>query len=809
MTKINLSGTWSLRSSDGQVNTTMELPGDVITALIDSKIIPHPYKDRNELELQWVNQLDWILEKNLEIPDISGSLKVFHAEVLDTVARVELNGREIGRSDTMFVPARFPLEESLKEGTNNFKIYLDSAERTACDRAEEYPYAVPTQTAPVQSPHRNFLRKVQCHSGWDWGPCLMTAGVYNAIELNFSDIFLDKFHFDLDSTGNSWTVRIQGDILSGKNQNAELRMTLAGTELVEDMPLTKGRQALERTLRVESPDLWWPNGEGKQALYPLKITLGREEKTLKIGFRTIEVINQEDETGLSMFFRVNGRDIFAKGANWIPTDALPSGQDDSKLKNLLESSVKVHMNMLRVWGGGQYESEDFYNLCDELGLLIWQDFMFACSLYPTDKGFLQSVDQEVRTQILRLKNHACLALFCGNNEDVGALTWYEESRKNRDLYLIDYDRLNEGVIAKAVSELAPGHKWWPSSPSAGEGDYSDCWHDDSRGDMHYWSVWHEGKPFESYYDILPRFCSEFGFQSFPSFNMVRDYAGEEEWNVTSPVMMHHQKNEKGNEIIISTLSRYFRFPQSFKDFLYLSQVQQAWAIQTAVEYWRGNRPTCMGALYWQLNDNWPVASWASIDYSGAWKLLHYSAARFFAPLHIAGWMKDGKITAVAMNDKSQPVNARAILNFRNFQGEIVRTLERELILEAATSQQFYCEDLPGDSERQKEFLELILESEGGTSRNILLLQLPRMCSLEKAEVKMSLPVSKIGGNQQIELTTDKPAFYIYIRGEKGDIFSDNGFHMIPGEKKIIEFTPSDAERKSLEDLELTHLRQTY
>ncbi|MBF9016478.1 MULTISPECIES: glycoside hydrolase family 2 protein [unclassified Oceanispirochaeta] len=808
MNKINLAGTWSLKSTDHKVSTQIELPGDIYTALINAEIIPHPYKDQNELETQWVHQLDWIMEKTIEISEIpSGSLQYFHGEVLDTAARIEVNGIEIGSSDNMFVPAWFDTADALKTGKNSFKIYIDSAEKTAVKRAELHPYIIPAQPAPVESPARNFLRKVQCHSGWDWGPCIMTGGVYQSIELDFTDIRLEGLNYDLEKRGDDWELTVKGTVYAGSDMEALLQISVADAVLEEAVPLNEGIYSLEKTLLVKSPELWWPNGEGEQRLYDLNINLGDRKEKLIVGFRTLEVVNDEDAIGLSMYFRVNGRDIFAKGANWIPTDALPSSQDEDKTTYLLESAAAVHMNMIRVWGGGQYETEHFYNKCDELGLLIWQDFMFACSLYPSNPEFLNSVENEVKAQIPRLKSHPCMALFCGNNEDLGALTWYEEARKNRDRYLVDYDRLNEGVIGKAVKELAPGHSWWPSSPSAGEGDYSDCWHDDSRGDMHYWSVWHEGKPFESYYDILPRFCSEFGFQSFPTYNMVSEYADEDMQNVTSPVMMHHQKNLKGNEIIISTLSRYFRFPHGFKDFIYLSQVQQSWAIQTAVEYWRSNRPTCMGALYWQLNDNWPVASWASIDYSGAWKLLHYGAARFFNPLLIAGWMKDGNITAAAVNDRAEDIKAKARLIFRNFSGEILRTVEKELDLKAGSAQQFYTEELEDEKSRQNSYLELVLETEKETLKNTLFLHVPRMCSLEEADVQMKVNSIENGESKYtIELKTDKPAFFIHLRGQKGDVFSDNGFHMGPGEIKVIDFSPAD---EKVIDPELTHLRKSY
>ncbi len=806
MFKFDLAGTWSLRSADKKIETSITLPGDIYTALAEAEIIPHPYKGRNELETQWVHKLDWILEREVELPTLQEGLQFFHAEVLDTVARVEINGRMIGESDNMFIPALFSTMGALKPGKNLIRIFIDSAENTALARARAYPYPVPATPAPVYSPSRNFLRKVQCHGGWDWGPCIMTGGAYRSLGITASETRIRNLSYDLEQIKdrNEWKVRIRGTILSGRQQNAELKISLADVVLKESLSLSAGECKLDRSLTIASPELWWPAGEGDQPLYPLEVSLGDWKDSLRVGFRTVEVVCEKDERGKSMFFRVNGREIFAKGSNWIPTDALPSGEQDKKVRHLLDSAVKAHMNMIRVWGGGQYESEFFYKLCDELGLLIWQDFMFSCSLYPTDRAFLDSVDKEVREQIPRLKSHPCLALFCGNNEDLGALTWYEESKKNRDVYLVDYDRLNEGVVGKAVRETAPGHCWWPSSPSAGEGDYSDCWHDDSQGDMHYWSVWHEGKPFESYYEILPRFCSEFGFQSFPSFNTVKDYADEDQWNVTSPVMMHHQKNERGNEIIISTLSRYYRFPESFKDFLYLSQVQQARAIQTAVEYWRGNRPVCMGALYWQLNDNWPVASWSSIDYAGEWKLLHFEAARFFRPLHIAGWIKDQNLTVKAMNDHHQSRKAEAVVNFRRFNGEITRSLKRDLTLSPASVQTVLEEELTAQTDCQNEFVELILTSGGREYRNIVFLDVPRMCRLADADVFMEL--SGTEDRRIISLSSSLPAFHIYLTGAKGDSFSDNGFHLMPGETRQIEW---DSPFPGASPPELTHLRKSY
>ncbi len=319
------------------------------------------------------------------------------------------------------------------------------------------------------------------------------------------------------------------------------------------------------------------------------------------------------------------------------------------------------MNMVRVWGGGHYENDIFYDLCDQLGILVWQDCMFSCSLYPATSWFLKSVKDEITYQVKRLKDHPSLALWCGNNEDVGALTWFESSRRERDKYLIDYDRLNEGIIGKTIKELDPLRKWWSSSPSAGESDYSDCWHDDSKGDMHYWSVWHEGKPFEAYKEIIPRFCSEFGFQSFPSLPLLTKVITHDgtknvdsgEFNLSSSVMEHHQRNDRGNTIILSTMLRYFHLPSSFAHQIYISQIQQSFAMQTAIEYWRSNRPRCMGTLFWQLQDNWPVASWSSIEYGGKWKALQYEAKRFYNPLLLTFQKQDEEIALIGVNDNTK------------------------------------------------------------------------------------------------------------------------------------------------------------
>ena len=408
------------------------------------------------------------------------------------------------------------------------------------------------------------------------------------------------------------------------------------------------------TFEITKPNLWWPAGSGKQHLYDLAVVTRTETIRRRVGLRHVELITTPDAVGARFAFRVNGCEIFCRGANWIPADALPSAATPELTAKLLRAAVAANMNMVRVWGGGFYEQDFFYDLCDELGIMVWQDFMFACCLYPTTPQFLNEVRAEVDYQVRRLAHHASVVLWCGDNELLGALTWFKESRDNRDRYLVNYDRLNRAIeeTMKAADATAI---WWPSSPSPGLMSFGDAWHDDRSGDMHFWSVWHEGRSFEHYRDVKPRFCSEFGFQSFPSMATIKTFAEPGDMNIASPVMESHQKNAGGNARIAETMFRYFRFPTRFADFVYVSQIQQGLAMRTAVEYWRTLKPHCMGTLYWQLNDTWPVASWSGLDHGGGWKALHYMARRFFEPVAVFAVPVGDDIVLTGVNDTREDV----------------------------------------------------------------------------------------------------------------------------------------------------------
>ncbi len=807
MHTIDLNGQWALSPKDSKAvapyckyfltnaSVPCTLPGEIHSALLEQELIPDPYWSTNELDIQWVGQHDWILDKTFLVTEeqLSSGQAVITLTMADTIIDVVVNGKKAGSCNNQFRRFRFDLTPFLVVGENTISLEFASAENEAICEAAKLSYPIPYSIYPVSAKHRNLIRKTQCHSGWDWGPCIMSFGVYEPIEFQFVDEgIIESVVTDTKKLeGGAWEARINVVFNSPKNQKLPSSATLGKTRQKGDVELKTGLNKLTFTLVCKDVELWWPAGEGKQALYTLDLSIGEQSLSKRIGFRTIEVKTEDDtdKEGKSMTFSVNGRDIFAKGANWIPMDALFSRITEDRYEQLLQNCVDANMNMLRIWGGGLYEMESFYDLCDEKGLLLWHDCMFSCSMYPSNPEFLANVEAELRYQIPRLRDHASIALWCGNNEDLGAIGWYEESKNNPWRYVIDYDRLNEGTVGRVIQELDPTRQWWPSSPSAGPGDYSDNWHNDNKGDMHFWSVWHEGKPFEEYYSINPRFVSEFGYQSFPSLSTVETYAPLSEHNLTSEVMEHHQKNDRGNSIIIENFSRYFLFPHGFEQMLYLSQVQQAMAMKTAIEYWRTLRPHCMGTLYWQLNDNWPVASWSSIDYTGKWKLLHYSAKQFFAPTLPITYMEEkGKVEVYVVHDKSTPLaNAKVSVKVYRFNGEKV-------------SKQKYILDIPSQSsthvctiildkaniDPRQMFLSVKLETEELYIEDVMLLERPKRCTL--LDPCLDVQVEKAQGGFSVTLSSKAPAFEVALdAGSLKGVFSDNLFNVRPTAQKMVIF----------------------
>ncbi len=821
---IDLAGAWQLKACNRQVKPCeILLPGDIVSALFANKIIPDPYIGENELAIQWVGQEDWLLSRTffLEATRCTALYWTFCIDQLDTVAEIRINNKAIHTSDNAFRKYCIPLQSILEPGENSIEIVIYSPEKEAAIRAKQLPYEIPHMHAPVQSPHRNLIRKTQCHGGWDWGPCIMTGGVFGNILIQGTqceriDALYPQIHRE---TSQHWKVETSVDVYAHQDSSQEIEYSICYDKKTivfakEITELSKGSNTISYCLNVEDPLLWRTHDRGDQPLYTLLVRTQNDQKATTIAFREIYVDTTEDSHGKSFALKLNGEDLLCKGANWIPPDALPARQTADTYEHLIHSTQAAHMNMLRVWGGGQYEHDLFYELCDRAGILIWQDCMFACSLYPADQEFLQNVADEIIYQVKRLMHHPCLALWCGNNEDIGALSWFKASQENRDVYLVDYDRLNEGVIGRIVQQLDPTRLWWPSSPSAGPGDYSDCWHDSSRGDMHYWSVWHEGLPFEAYETIVPRFCSEFGFQSFPSLPTVRSFCDDHSLNVTSPQMEHHQKNDRGNTIITETLTRYFRMPHSFEHTLYLSQVQQAMAIEKAVDHWSCFPERCRGFLYWQLNDCWPVSSWSSIEYSGRWKLLHYFARRFFNPIRLAWKRTDTDLSVIGINETSEPLEAHLQIESIFFSGERSSTCVDAPVHIASRSQKILAtislDTLPAN---HREFvLRAHLQNTAKSTQSsfdgcekTLFLEHPKRCTLNPSSISLEQD------RDTLVLQSTAPAFYVSLEHPDPKVcFSDNGFHLYPHATKTITLNKmSSGIRIDKNDIKIYHLRDSY
>jgi len=816
MQRMNLAGQWNLFQHGTKERIPANVPGDNLSALLQAKKAADPYQGKNELDLQWIGRVGWTYARSFEVSDAMLAEKsVFlTAESLDTFATIFINGRPVGKTENAFRRYRFEVKSALQPGENEIRIEFDAHEPTVERLAKKLPYPVPHSVFPVQSMHRNLARKCQCHAGWDWGPCLMVTGIYGELSLcATSGGRIEHVMTAQSFKGRDCTVTVTVEVEAVSAGKREISIRIGSVASRKTVMLKKGLNVVTEKVIVKDARRWWPNGYGSQELYDFEVSVCGDTVAKRLGLRELELVTQEDQKGLGMLIRVNGVDIFCKGANWIPTDAMPERQTRAVYDDLLTSAAEAHMNMLRVWGGGQYERTDFYELCDEKGLLIWHDFMFSCSLYPATPVFLANVRAEAEYQVKRLRDHASLALWCGNNEDLGALGWYPESRANRDVYIVDYDRLNEGVLGNTAETADPTRAFWPSSPCGGRGDYSDGWNNDTRGDMHYWNVWHKGASFDSYYAVQPRFCSEFGYQSFASPEVIATYAAPDQCNLTAPVMEHHQRNPGGNSKIIEMFSRYFRMPEGFENFVYLSQVQQGVAIRTAVEYWRSLRPVCMGALYWQINDNWPVCSWSSINYGGKWKILHYMAKRFFAPVMLTVFQRKygAPLEIWGVNDLLVAQNAEITLRVFDFAGNLLKKITKSVKLSPNSSKRIAEYRVNQLTDREDgAFLLVELKTTQGVIRNDHFFTEYKKCNLVPATVRST--VKELKGRITVSVETDAPAFFVTldavgIRGE----FDDNAVTLLPGEKRTLTFTPKEpvTQARFAEALTVRHLRETY
>lgn len=803
---IDLSGSWQLRDEPGSTSCPIQIPGDVHSALLAAGLIPDPYFGANEEAVQWVAKRDWKISRSFSVEPGSARFWTLTLDEVDCLADVYLNGVLLAKLENQFRRHRFEVAEHLRAGTNEIVMHFHDAFAESQRRYDNHPFELPYTRGTDRRAPINMLRKTQCAPGWDWNICLMPLGVYGELSLRASALGIIE-HVEARQVHHAHSVDVTVDVEVRGYAAGQARLAIEfdGVLHERDVTVVPGAIRHQHTFTVATPQLWWPAGDGEQMLYPLTVRLDDETQQRRIGLRTIELVTDNDDIGTTMKFRVNGRDIFCKGANWIPGDALPGRITPQAIVPQLESAVGAHMNMLRVWGGGNYEKEWFYDACDELGILVWQDFMFGCMHYPSDRAFLKEVRIEAEYQVRRLQHRACVALWCGDNEILGALEWYDAAKANRDRYLVNYDRLNR-LLEEVVEDNDPSRRFWASSPSLGALDFADGWHCDTRGDMHFWDVWHSAMPFEHYRTVQPRFCSEFGFQSFPSMQCVESFTAPEDRNVSSPVMEVHQRNDGGNARILETMTRSFRFPANFDQMILLSQIQQALAMKTAIDWWRSLKPRCMGTLYWQLNDTWPVASWSSIEYGGRWKVLQYLARRFYAPVTVVSVPEEaGKsVRLVAVSDVPRDLVLNVQVVAVSLQGRERAFWSGSVELDASagcTLGTLSCTDLAVD-----EFLQVRWADSSGANagEDDFLTRFYKEYDLPKVVPRLSLV--DLADGTELRIEADAPCFFTCLETDVAGRFSDNAFTLLPGHPRVVRWSGAPLKDG---DVKVRHLAMTY
>jgi len=788
---LSLNGAWQVRQQGAEQFYAAQVPGCVHTDLLHNELIPDPFWGSNELDLQWIETTDWEYSTTFDVPDelLARAHVDLVADGLDTLATIILNGQEIARTENMFVGYRFPVREWLRPGRNQLSILF--ANPIDYIQARQKLNSFAEWNDPVGG--SSNIRKEPCSFGWDWGPRFATCGIYKNIELQAWDTSRITHVRVQQQHGHGRVLLTVQPQLTQPDANTRVRCRLAlGGQAVAQ---AEGSGAIE--LAVERPQLWWPNGLGAQPLYELEVELLHADEVLdqqrqRIGLRTIVLDRHDDEWGESFQFVVNGVPVFAKGANWIPAHSFVASVTRADYQNLLSSAAEANMNMLRIWGGGIYEMDNFYDLCDQLGLMVWQDFMFACSLYPGDEQFLALVQLEAAYQVPRLANHACMALWCGNNEIEQMPSEITATPERKAAYeKIFYDILPAAV---AAHDLAT--PYWPSSPHNPEG-YEQGYNNERAGDCHFWDVWHARYPVKRYEEMKFRFCSEFGMQSYSSPVVAATFCPPEEMNVFGPAMENHQKNAAGNQIIFDYVARLYRYPKDYAALAYLSQLNQAYCMKVGIEHFRRSMPRTMGALYWQINDCWPVFSWSSLEFGGRWKALHYAARRFFAPAlvsaHVPGDEHAGKgnyitntihdVNIYTVYDGVDPQDGIVKWALYNLDDEILEQGQLEVALRYGAAQKLTTldfADVIARHGRRQLYLRLWLEIGDHTeSQQTVFFTAPRFLNLRRAPVQSSV-LAQHDGTIVIEFSS--PVFQHYVEFDLAGAdyrASDNFFDLYP------------------------------
>lgn len=791
----SLNGIWELiRHSEDGLCMSAAVPGSVYSALLNEGLIPDPYAGENQYEAERISEYDYSFVTSFSADaEIKASEKIYlRFEGIDTAAEVIFNGISLGKCANMHRIYEFDVTELISVKNQKIEVRFVSPIRYITDKNSDRPlWGVASTMAGY--PH---IRKAHYMFGWDWGPILPDMGIWRSVKLiGVNGGRIESLNNHQKTTGNGVALTVEGHLsdVSSDKLSASVTVTApGGDKITKEMTVSGNNLSVE--LLIADPKLWYPRGYGDHPLYEVDVTLKKDgetvdEKKMNIGLRTITVSRVPDNDGTDgeeFAFVVNGIKIFAMGANYIPEDQILGRMCREKTEKLLNDCIAANYNMIRVWGGGVYPEEYLYDFCDRNGILVWQDFMFACAVYSADRDFCENIKKEAIDNVKRFRNHACLAMWCGNKEIESAWQYWglPDDLELKKGYL----RMFEVLIPKVVSYYDPDTFYWPSSPSSG-GSFVDSGAK-NKGDIHFWEVWHSCKPISDYEKYLFRFCSEFGFESIPCLKTVRSFADESDLSLTSPVMEAHQKCEAGNEKLMYYIAQTTHYPYTFKGLIYASQLVQAEAIRICVEHMRRNRGTCMGSLYWQVNDSNPVISWSSIDYFGRWKALHYYAKRFYAPVLLSADISDSdKIVFNVSNERMKPVQGIISWRVRKNTGGIITEGEIEVTAEplSAVNAAVLMKDevLPVDGTANSEYLrncylEYSLTEKSARLSSGTTLFVPYK-SFNFVDPKLRLTVDDLGSKYKINVAAEGFAKGVRIDSDRFDlVLSDNWFDLHSG-----------------------------
>jgi beta-mannosidase len=834
-------GPWQLREAGIGDWMTATVPGTVHTDLFANGKIADPFYRTNERDLQWIDKKDWEYRTTLDLD--ADVLAHDHIELcfdgLDTYAEVYLNDALVLRADNMFRSWTADIKAHALAGQNVLRVILRSAVQEGLRRLDALGYNPPavvdwSEIGGLGDKHVSmFVRKAGYHFGWDWGPRFVTSGIWRPVHLRvwngarIADLSIVQDRL----TPNEARLTAVFEIVADAAGPAVIELQCPndpGVRARADIMLQLGVNTANLKFKISKPKLWWTNGLGEAFLYSfvgrLAAARANDRREVRIGLRTLKIVQRPDPDGTSFNIELNGVPVFMKGANYIPNDSFLPRVTKAVYQRVVQSAVDTNMNMLRVWGGGIYENDVFYDLCDEHGILIWQDFMFACVMYPGDAAFLENVRQEAIENVRRLRNHPCVALWVGNNEidtawqnDVpdGGWKWKEQyTPAQRDEMWASYQAIFHQILPQVVAKHDPQRFYWPSSPLASwDGTtvrHANLATKQQSGDIHSWGVWWANRPFSSYRNWIGRFMSEYGFQSFPEFRTVQAYTLPGDYDILSAVMRAHQRSSIGNGTIKTYMERDYKVPADFRQFLYVGQVLQAEGVKVAMEAHRARMPFCMGSLFWQINDCWPVASWSSIDYYGRWKALQYYARKSFAPLLVTSWVADDLVKIAVVNDRLKPSPAVLTLRLMDFSGNVLKTVKRRLRLRANTSEVVFAEKaakiLAGASQPSV-FLRATLSIDKGIAAEDRLY----FCPVKDLALPLAAPtvqVRDLGGEFAIGLSSPVLVknLYLSIDGVDG-FFSDNYFDLLPNKTEVVHFKPfgSASATTIRKNLEMMHM----